>query len=73
MYLTITLMLFSSKLCQEGSSGGSGTKFIGEEELKHFEECIDKLQISGYQSVLHADEDEEGEERPDLGLDIRKV
>ena len=26
---------------------------LKEEDLKHFEECIDKLAISGYQSVLH--------------------
>ena len=45
---------------------------LKEEDLKRFEECIDKLQVSGYQSVLHED-DEEGEERPDLNLDIRKV
>jgi len=44
-----------------------------EEDLKHFEEVIDKLAINGYQTVLHKDEDEDGEERPDLNLFISKV
>ncbi len=46
---------------------------LKEEDLKHFEDCIDKLAISGYQSVLHQDEDEEGVEMPDLMLSIKKV
>lgn len=50
----------------------SGTKMQAD-ALKHFEECIDKLQISGHQTMFHTDEEEEGEERPDLMLDIKKV
>lgn len=44
-----------------------------EEDLKHFEEVIDKLAINGYQTKLHKDEDEDGEERPDLNLCITKM
>ena len=36
--------------------------------MKHFEEVIDKLTISGKQTVFHKDEQEEGEERPDLNF-----
>ena len=48
-------------------------KGLKEADLKHFEECIDKLAISGHQTVLHKDEDEEGEVRPDLNLFIKKM
>ena len=41
---------------------------IREEELKHYEECIDMLQISGKQTRLHKDEQEDGDERPDLNF-----
>ena len=44
-----------------------------EDDLKHFEGVIDKLAISGYQTVLHKDEDEDGVERPDLNLCITKM
>ena len=46
---------------------------IREEDVKHYEECIDKLAISGYSTKIFKDEDEDGEERPDLMLDIRGV
>jgi hypothetical protein len=46
---------------------------LGVDDLKHYEDCIDKLAISGHQTVFHADEQVEGEERPDLMLDIKKV
>ena len=35
-------------------------------DMKHFEECIDKLSIAGVKTKVHKDEDEEGEARPDL-------
>lgn len=46
---------------------GEGKKFQ-EEQLKHYEECIDKLQISGKQTRFHKDEQEDGDERPDLNF-----
>lgn len=39
-----------------------------EDQLKHFEECIDKLAINGQQTRFHRDEQEDGEERPDLNF-----
>jgi hypothetical protein len=62
----------STKQQPKHLEGGAGGK-MQEAELKHFEECIDKLAISGYQSVLHQDEDADGEERPDLNLLITKI
>ncbi len=35
-------------------------------DLKHFEDCIDGLQVAGTATKVHADECMEGEERPDL-------
>ena len=55
------------------SSGDAASQKMREEELKHFEQNIDKLQISGEHKVVHEDEEEEGEARPDLNLDIIKV
>ena len=51
---------------------GSG-KQMAEAELKHFEEHIDKLQISGTQKRVYKEEQEEGTEMPDLQLDIKKI
>ena len=48
-------------------SGESNTKLVAG-DLKHFENCIDALQISGKATKVHQDEMEEGEERPDLNL-----
>ena len=39
-----------------------------QDQLKHFEENIDKLTISGKQTRFHQDEQEEGDERPDLNF-----
>ena len=39
-------------------------------DLVHFESCIDGLQISGKATRIHLDEQPDGEERPDLELDI---
>ena len=39
-----------------------------QDQLKHFEENIDKLTISGRQTKFHKDEQEEGDERPDLNF-----
>ena len=39
-----------------------------QDQLKHFEENIDGLTISGKQTRFHKDEQEEGEERPDLNF-----
>jgi len=39
-----------------------------QDQLKHFEENIDKLTISGKQTRFHKDEQEEGDERPDLNF-----
>ena len=43
--------------------------------MKHYEECIDGLQISGKQTHFHKDEQEDGEERPDLNfmLGVSKI
>lgn len=35
-------------------------------DMKHFEDCIDQLQISGVKTKVHKDECLDGEERPDL-------
>ena len=35
-------------------------------DMKHFEDCIDKLQISGVKTKVHKDECTDGEARPDL-------
>ena len=45
-----------------------GNSKIREEQLKHFEECIDKLTINGRQTKFHKDEQEDGDERPDLNF-----
>ena len=39
-------------------------------DLVHFENSIDGLQITGVATRIHEDEQTEGEERPDLNLDI---
>lgn len=58
----------------KGSAGAAQKQFeeveprIREEHLKHFEEVIDKLAISGQSSQFHKDEQEDGEERPDLNF-----
>ena len=39
-------------------------------ELKYFENCIDGLQVSGKATHVHHNEQEEGEEIPDLNLGI---
>jgi hypothetical protein len=39
-------------------------------DLRHYEECIDMLQISGKATKVFKDEQEEGEERPDLDFMI---
>lgn len=39
-------------------------------DMLHFESNIDGLMISGTKTRLHADEQEDGDERPDLNLDI---
>jgi hypothetical protein len=51
------------------------TTKLREEHIKHFEENIDKLTISGRQTKFHQDEDNEGEERPDLNfmLGVTKI
>ena len=48
---------------------------LREEHIKHFEENIDKLTISGKQTKFHTDEDNEGDERPDLNfmLGVTKI
>jgi len=55
------------------SGGDSPSKKMRENELKHFEQNIDKLQISGSQTKFHTDEQEDGDEMPDLNLDIKKM
>ena len=47
---------------------GEGKQKIREDQLKHFEENIDKLLISGRRTNIHMDEQEDGEERPDLNF-----
>ena len=48
---------------------------LREEHIKHFEENIDKLTISGKQTKFHTDEDNDGDERPDLNfmLGVSKI
>ena len=48
------------------SLGKGGDKKLQENELKFFEETIDKLQIQGNSSKLYKEEDEEGTAMPDL-------
>ena len=69
----------------KNTSAPSGTKSVDmsdetkpklrEEHIKHFEENIDKLTISGKQTKFHTDEDYEGDERPDLNfmLGVTKI
>ncbi len=69
----------------KNTSAPSGTKSVDmsdetkpklrEEHIKHFEENIDKLTISGKQTKFHTDEDNEGDERPDLNfmLGVTKI
>lgn len=42
-------------------------------ELKYFENCIDQLTLTGKQTKLHKDEQEDGEEIADLNLNIKKI
>ena len=76
-----TPKLKSSKAAALGLKGSAGTTKqvemidesqpkLREEHIKHFEENIDKLTISGKQTKFHKDEDEEGDERPDLNFMI---
>ena len=51
-----------------GSASTSNDQKMVMEDMKHFENCIDGLQISGKATKVHQDEMEEGEERPDLNL-----
>lgn len=44
-----------------------------ESELKHFENCIDGLQVSGTAQRVHLNEQEEGEEMADLNLNVKKL
>jgi hypothetical protein len=39
-------------------------------DLRHYEDCIDQLQISGKATKVFKDEQEEGDERPDLDFMI---
>ena len=84
-----TPKLKSSKAAALGlkntASGAQATKSLDmayetqpklrEEHIKHFEENIDKLTISGKQTKFHTDEDNEGDERPDLNfmLGVSKI
>eukprot|EP00347_Sterkiella_histriomuscorum_P016882 403351486 len=65
----------SKQLAQPQAStfGSEGSNKLQEHDLKHFEEVIDKLAISGYQKQFHKDEDNDGDERPDLNLFITKI
>ena len=46
---------------------------MGAENLKHFESSIDGLCIAGKSTKVYIDEQEDGEERPDLNLEIMKL
>ena len=42
-----------------------------QDDMKHFENCIDGLQVAGRATKIHTDEMADGDERPDLnGLSI---
>jgi len=58
----------SSTTKNEEMKDESGPQKMRQEQLKHFEENIDKLTISGKQTRFHKDEQEEGDERPDLNF-----
>ena len=51
-------------------SGQQESKLVAS-DLKHFENCIDGLQIAGKATYIHKDEVTDGEERPDLNLEIK--
>ena len=42
-------------------------------ELTYFENCIDQLTLTGKQTKFHKDEQAEGQEMPDLNLNIKKI
>ena len=44
-----------------------------ENELKYFENNIDGLLVSGTSKKVNKNDDDEGEEIPDLNLDIKKM
>lgn len=46
---------------------------MGVANLKHFESSIDGLCVSGKSTKVYIDEQEDGEERPDLNLEILKL
>jgi len=43
---------------------------MGSSDLRHYEDCIDLLQISGKATKILKDEQEDGEARPDLDFMI---
>jgi hypothetical protein len=65
----------SSTTWGDPAGATQGKKKMKEEELKHYEECIDMLQISGRPTRFHKDEQEEGDHRPDLNfmLGVSKI
>ena len=42
-------------------------------ELKYFENCIDQLNVTGKKTLVHLNEQEDGEEMADLNLEIKKM
>lgn len=44
-----------------------------ETELKYFENCIDQLTLTGKQTKLYKEEQEDGEALADLNLEIKKI
>ena len=47
-------------------SGQAGSSKMLSGDMKHFESCIDGLQVAGRSTRIHKDESLDGDERPDL-------
>ena len=47
-------------------SAQTGSSKMQSGDMKHFESCIDGLQVAGRSTRIHKDESLEGDERPDL-------
>ena len=47
-------------------SAQAGSSKMQSGDMKHFESCIDGLQVAGRSTRIHKDESLDGDERPDL-------
>ena len=61
----------ASKGGLELNVSGQDSKKLAAGDLKHFESCIDGLALTGKATNIYKDEQMDGEERPDLNLEIK--